>query len=70
MKFDIDWSEGSTVRGAIGVVAFAVGTLLIVEGKLEAALALLTLATGVKGVVGVVVSDKADGEGPGRGEAR
>jgi hypothetical protein len=70
MKFDIDWGEGSTVRGAIGVVAFGVGTLLIYEGKLEAALALLTLASGIKGVVGVVVSDKADAAGPGEGEDR
>jgi hypothetical protein len=63
MKFDIDWGEGSTIRGAIGVVAFVLGSLLIYAGRPEDALTLLTLAMGAKGLVGVAVSDKADGAG-------
>jgi hypothetical protein len=67
MKFDVDWGEGSTVRGAIGVVAFVFGSLLIYAGRPEDALTLLTLAMGAKGLVGVAVSDKADASGPGDG---
>lgn len=59
-KIGIDWSQPSTSRGAIRLVCFAMGLILIYVGKQEAIPQLLLLMEGLAGGIGFAVKDQQE----------
>lgn len=56
MKFDVDWSQNSTKRGAIWVTVFVLGLFSIFTGVGDVD-KLLLLGAGAAGGLGVVIKD-------------
>lgn len=55
MNFGIDWTQASTKRGAIWVVTFVVGLIMVLLDKDPTKL--LLLSTGVAGGMGLLIKD-------------
>lgn len=57
MKFQFDWTEASTKRGAIRLAVFVVGLFMIFteKGSIEQ---LLLLGTGINAMIGMGIKDK------------
>jgi uncharacterized membrane protein len=57
MKYDIDFSQPSTLRGAIWIVSGVVAGIFIAFGEMEKAQAIGALAATIAGGIGVALKD-------------
>ena len=57
-RFTIDWSEGSTKRGLVWLIASILATILSVSGDRELAMQIFLTGAAVAGLVGMVGRDK------------
>jgi len=56
MKLGFDWSETSTKRGAVRLMTFLIGLIMIWSGHGDVS-QLLILAAGVNGALGMAIKD-------------
>lgn len=54
---NIDWSQNSTKRGLVWVIAGVVGGVCLFIGKADTVPYVITLASGVAGGLGVAIKD-------------
>ena len=57
MKFGIDWSQPSTLRGLVWGVFSSIAVLCVVFGKPEAAGPIMAIGGGCAAGLGIVVKD-------------
>lgn len=55
-KIGVDWTESSTIRGAVWVAVFVIGIGMVVTGHGDVE-KLLLLGSGVAGALGVIRKD-------------
>ncbi len=57
LKVGVDWSQSSTIQGAIRLIGFGIAFYLVIKGNNEGALTLMTITGMINGGVGLGVKD-------------
>ncbi len=57
MKFQVDWSQPSTLRGACLLTGGVIAVIFLMFSSIDKAMAVMTIASMASGAVGVAVKD-------------